>query len=130
MTKKQATIVYTHQDAKAIVNKGKIFTQESKTVPDQTMSIRQIMQRHVRGIETPVAKVPIYTESDGINAKNLDLVDIQEIKMEMQERIDNVEKAYAKAKEKKNYDKALKDAEKALTEASKQENQTKKPEGQ
>lgn len=60
----------------------KTFTQESKTVPDEAMSIRQILERYASGLPLPITKTPIYSEDneeDGINPKTLDLVDIQEM---------------------------------------------------
>lgn len=95
----------------------RIFTEPSQTVPDQTMSIRTIMERHVRGISTPAVKSPIYSDGDGINPKSLDLVDIQRIRMEHQETLDRIEKDYQAARDKKAYDKAKKQAETDLNKA-------------
>lgn len=66
--------------------KGKKFVQESSTVPDQTLPIRILLERHSRGIPLPSAtRIPIYEEDSdslGINPKTLDLVDFQQIAME------------------------------------------------
>lgn len=110
--------------------KRKIIDEPSQTVPDQTMSIRQIMSRHVRGIDNSVVKTPIYQESSGVNPKTLDLVDVQEIRMEHQERIKSVEKGYNEAREKKAYEKARKQAEADLNQKIKEEAEAKNREKQ
>ena len=58
---------------------------EKKTVPDQTPSVRVILDRHKRGI--PVEeKIGTYNESYIFpDIRKMDLVEIQELKMELQE---------------------------------------------
>ena len=60
----------------------RVFTQPSQTVPDQTMSIKEILERYAKGLPIGGGLEPIYEEDDtnGINPRTLDLVDIQEIK--------------------------------------------------
>lgn len=69
----------------------KAFKKPSQTVPDQTMSMRELLERHAKGLGLENAKTAIYEEegqqSSGINPKTLDLVDIQEISMNNEERI-------------------------------------------
>lgn len=62
----------------------------SQTVPDQTMSIKEILDRYARGLPMD-GKVPIYEgeDGDGIDPRRLDLVERQE--MEMQYRIELTE---------------------------------------
>ena len=66
------------------VPEGKIFTQPSMTVPDQTMSLRTIMDRYASGMPIGGIKEAIWDDDVentlGINPKTLDLVDLQELK--------------------------------------------------
>lgn len=79
------------------------FTMPSKTVPDQTMSMRRMLEKHVQGIHLPVEKEGIFDDeteqSDGIHPKTLDLVDIQAIAEETQETMSNYQKSKEKAAE-------------------------------
>lgn len=52
----------------------------SQTVPDQTMSIKEILERYARGLPMD-GKVPIYEgeDGDGIDPRRLDLSERQEI---------------------------------------------------
>lgn len=87
--------------------KGKIFTDPSLTIPDQSMSIRDIMDRYARGLDVGGKMEEIWEDedgSDGINPRTLDLVDLQELKMKAEEKIKSYEKRAKKAQ---------KDAEKA-----------------
>ncbi len=63
--------------------KGQIFHEKTQTIPDQTMSMRTLLEKHSRGEAIGGAKNPIYQDeedhSDGINLKTLDLVEIQEM---------------------------------------------------
>jgi len=59
---------------------------EVKTVPDQTPSMRMILDRHQRGI--PVEeKIGTYNESYIYpDIRKMDLVEVQELKMELKEQ--------------------------------------------
>jgi hypothetical protein len=76
-----------------VVPRGKTFTQPSMTVPDQTMSLRTIMERYATGMPIGGIKEAIWDEDPentmGINPKTLDLVDIQELKLINQQDIDD-----------------------------------------
>lgn len=85
---------------------GKIFTQPSLTVPDQTMSIRTIMERYARGLPIDGQKTPQYDVdnlSTGRDPRKMDLVDIQvmtaEIKQTLKNEKNRIAKADAKQKE-------------------------------
>ena len=63
---------------------AKKFTKPSQTIPDQTMSIQEIIKRHAHGLPLGGSQEGLYDEegdSLGINIKNLDLVDLQVMKM-------------------------------------------------
>jgi len=85
------------------------------TVPDQSMSMKTIMERFAKGLPLPDQKVELYDEeSDGIRPQLLDLVDLQEMKMYNTEKIKdleiraNNEKTEAETKKRKKQDEAEK----------------------
>jgi len=57
-------------------------TQPSKTIPDQSMSVKEIMERHARGLPTAGERVPVYfgEDEDMPDLKKMDLAEIQELK--------------------------------------------------
>lgn len=75
---------------------GKTFSMPSMTTPDQTMSMRTILDRYAKGLPVSDGKEPIWDDdaenSSGINPKTLDLVDLQIMGMENKERISHLEK--------------------------------------
>jgi hypothetical protein len=56
---------------------GQKFTQPSMTIPDQTMSIPELIRRYAQGLPLGAPRVPIYEGEDdpmqGVNFKKLDL---------------------------------------------------------
>jgi len=77
------------------------FTQPSMTVPDQSMTIREIMDRYARGLDVGGKMEELWEDedgSDGINPRTLDLVDLQELKIKAEEKIKSYEKRAKKAK--------------------------------
>jgi len=85
--------------------KGKYNTEPSLTAPDQTMSIREILVRHAKGLPVADEKIPLWDEdetSQGINPKTLDLVDLQELAMKTADDVsslkDKIEKSKTKTK--------------------------------
>jgi len=58
-----------------------INTKPSLTIPDQTMSIRTILDRHSRGLPIDAVKVPIWDgeENDLPDWRRLDLAERQEL---------------------------------------------------
>ncbi len=101
--------------------KHKFFTMPSETVPDQTMSIREIMERYAKGLPVGDGYTEIYDEDPetqlGINIKSLDLVDIQELKGHAKDRIQEIRNT------------TKEQAAKALqqTQSTEQENSTNNP---
>lgn len=66
-------------------------TMPSKTIPDQTMSIREIMTRFTRGLPIDGEKVPIYEEEDFLpDLRGLDLAERQELKEIYQAELDEI----------------------------------------
>jgi hypothetical protein len=67
---------------------GQTFTMPSLTIPDQTMSIRTILEKYARG-ENFNQRHPIFTEEDntGLDIRKLDLSEIHELKQTNEKQI-------------------------------------------
>lgn len=82
-------------------SEGHYFTQPSQTVPDQAMSVREIMTRYANGQSVGGSHTEYWDENEdniGINLKNLDLVDIQEMKKYNTKKIDKLKSDLEEAK--------------------------------
>jgi len=83
---------------------GFVTTKPSETIPDQTMSMRTILNRFAQGLPVAEGKDPIYdeeNESMGINPKRLDLVDLQQIRLENEDKIKRLQKKMEETERKK-----------------------------
>lgn len=108
----------------------------SLTVPDQTMSIQEILARFTRGLRYDQGKVPIYSESEDpipFDPKRLDLAEIEELAIQTKATIKLHKDASEAASKKKQQDKdkKLKDLEQQIEEfnktAAKQQTEIKAP---
>lgn len=87
---------YNHEE-----NIGEINDQPSLTVPDQTMSLRTIVERYTRGLPIDGAKVPIYDEENDLpDFRTLDLAERQEYAEQYAEELKHLAKKAKKAEEK------------------------------
>ena len=78
------------------------FTLPSMAVPDQSLTIKEILNRYTKGLPVEGYSNPHYNdESEGIRAKSLDLVEQQELKMSTAEKIEHLTKEVKAQKEKK-----------------------------
>lgn len=97
---------------------GQINDEASMTVPDQTMSIRTILEKYARG-ENFNQKVPIFTDENdenlGIDIKRLDLSEIAELKRQNDEEIRKMQDELGQ----KRADKAAKERDEAIQSAAK-----------
>ena len=90
----------------------RIYTGKSITVPDQTMSLRTLVERHARGLPLETnAKTPIYNNGEVTDVSRLDQIDIIEMQRANAQRIKELQNKMAKDEDEK---KAA--AEKELTE--------------
>ena len=73
-------------------------TQPSLTIPDQTMSIRTILERHSRGLPIDGIKTPIYEgeENDLPDWRKLDLAERQELVHLYKNEIIDIKQRYNK----------------------------------
>jgi hypothetical protein len=82
------------------IETGQTFTQPSETIPDQTMSMRTILEKYAKGLPLGGSKDGIYSDDpendSGIDPRTLDLVDIQRMKLENKEQVDRLTKKVEK----------------------------------
>jgi hypothetical protein len=86
---------------------GQVFTQPTLTIPDQTMSMRTIMERYARGLPFEDRKVPLFDVdelSTGVDLRKLDLVDIQEMSMEHKKTLKKHKESVEEADKKRQHD--------------------------
>lgn len=112
----------THQLIKRHNYTGQEFTLPSMTVPDQTMSIRTILEKYARG-ENFNQRIPVFSEDDGenmgIDIRRLDLSEIADLKRQNDAEIQRMQTEIGskrKTKELKERDEAIQFAAKRLME--------------
>lgn len=103
---------------------GEINTRPSQTIPDQAMSVREMLDRHTRGLPMEGVKVPIYDgENDifnGVDPRKLDLTELQDLRDQVVDRIKEakrLEKQAQKDEYTKKQQQAIEDAVKSRIEA-------------
>lgn len=67
---------------KDVPRNGVTFTKPSMTIPEQALSMRQILDRYAKGLPlggNDVSSAIYDEESNGVNPKTLDLVDLEYI---------------------------------------------------
>lgn len=63
----------------------------SLTIPDQTMTIRQIVDRYAKGLPIDGARTPIWDEEDDLpDWRTLDLVERQELAKQYEQEIQHI----------------------------------------
>lgn len=102
MTKDRTMRIVTQQNYVFENYPGKTFKLPSKTVPDQSMTVRQVLDNYAKGKPiTGVDKQPVYHGDDsmlGIDTSKLDLAELQELRFQVSEQ---VKETFRKAREKK-----------------------------
>lgn len=108
--------------AKTLRFQGEVNFRPSKTIPDQAMSIQEIMRRYASGLPLSGQRVGFFDAEDPLpDTSKMDLVDMQEAREENQQRIlDNQEKLRSLDEEKKQKA-AQKAAEKSAKEKADRE---------
>lgn len=128
--------VWTNQTVHNRKQKGKKFPLPSLAVPDQTLTIHEMIRRHTKGQILPnIAKTPLFTEDSpqeqtGVNVQTLDLVDIQTLQVQNNTNITMMEEAKAKYNQEKVAQKQLKEREDELKLKAFEKAAEKNPEGQ
>lgn len=75
-------------------NDNEIISEPSLTVPDQALSIREILKRYASGLPLGGSQEPIYEgeEGDGIDPRRLDLAERQELEIAARQELAEIEK--------------------------------------
>ena len=75
-------------------------TEPSKTVPDQAMSVRELLQRFANGLPLGGGKDPIYEgeDGDGIDPRRLDLAERQELEIAARKELAEIEERLKSSK--------------------------------
>lgn len=88
-------------------------TKPSETVPDMSMSVSQILDRHQKGYPIPAGRVPVWMHPDAeeddlssIDMRSLDLAERQEIRESLAKELADLE-AKRKAAEKRAAERAI-----------------------
>lgn len=71
-------------------------TKPSQTVPDQSLTIKELIDKHSRGINLGAQLTPMYQDdypSQGLDIRKLDLVEVQELKLKVKQDIEDLQKA-------------------------------------
>lgn len=72
---------------------GAFNNEPSLFEPDQTMSIREIMERYARGLPIADQKTPIYLDEEEFpDLRKFDLVEIEEMKAKAAEKVETYRK--------------------------------------
>lgn len=90
------SIVKNYLNREKFPSKEKVFTMPSETIPDQTLSMRELLDRHSRGLPIDV-KTPIWEESADIDdimpdPRTLDLSERQEFAKNAKEELEGIKK--------------------------------------
>lgn len=81
----------------ATPDKGEKNTLPSETVPDQSMTVREIMERYARGLPLGGEKFPVYHgENTPPDLKRMDLTDIEEMTRKNAQFIADARKEFSK----------------------------------
>nr|QJB19016.1 MAG: hypothetical protein [Microvirus sp.] len=80
---------------------GEKNTQPSMTVPDQAMSVRELLQRYARGLPLGGMKTPVFDEDDEMpDIAHLDLAERQEIKEQYEAELTEITEKHKKRSQK------------------------------
>lgn len=85
--------------------KGELNTKPSKTIPDQTMSIKELMDRYARGLPlSGTNRVPIYDGDDdilqGVNPATLDISERINLIRDVQDEIQEIQQKTSEKQQK------------------------------
>ncbi len=80
--------------------KGEVNNQPSETVPDQTMSMREILIRYAKGQPIDGTKTPLWEEGEGYakDPETLDLVEREELATQAREELQQINERIKQSK--------------------------------
>jgi len=72
---------------------NEVISEPSQTIPDQSMSVRELLQRYASGLPLGGSKEPIYEgeDGDGIDPRRLDLAERQELEIAARQELAEIE---------------------------------------
>lgn len=119
-----------HGNAKEFPKKYEKNRGVSMTIPDQSLSVKQIMDRYARGLPLEGAKVPIYDEGEELPDWNrMDLVEKAEAIEDAKQEVKDISAKYKQEQQEKHnkktkelddkFNKEKKDREAQFTEPKK-----------
>ena len=82
--------------------KGEVNNQPSETVPDQTMTMREILTRYAKGQSIDGVKTPLWEEGEGYarDPETLDLAEREELATQAREELQQINDRIKSSKEK------------------------------
>jgi len=74
-------------------NDDEVNNEPSQTIPDQSMSVREILSRYASGMPLSNGKEQIYDgeDGDGIDPRRLDLAERQELEIQARQELAEIE---------------------------------------
>lgn len=74
-------------------NDAESIFEPSQTIPDQALSVREILQRYANGLSLGGSNEPIYEgeDGDGIDPRRLDLAERQELEIAARQELAEIE---------------------------------------
>jgi hypothetical protein len=72
---------------------NEVISEPSQTIPDQSMSVRELLQRYASGLPLGGGKEPIYEgeDGDGVDPRRLDLAERQELEIQARQELAEIE---------------------------------------
>jgi hypothetical protein len=83
--------------------KGQANFGESKTVPDQSMTLRELLIRYAKGLPLEGQKTPIWEGEEGfdVDPQKLDLAEIEELREKAEQELKDINNRVKQEVEKK-----------------------------
>lgn len=98
-----------------VVSVGEVNNEPSQTVPDQSMSMSEILRRFAKGLPLGNEQVPLYEGEDdlfnGINPKTLDLAEMQALREDAAAELEQISINLQNKKDQAAFKKKLKELE-------------------
>lgn len=90
-------------NAKDFPYKGQVNNKPSETIPDQTMTMREILIRYAKGQPIDGEKTPLWEEGEGYakDPETLDLAEREELATAAREELQQLNEKFKAAKERK-----------------------------
>jgi hypothetical protein len=89
-------------NAQDFPTKGEVNNKPSETIPDQTMTMREILTRYAKGLPIDGEKTPIWEDGEGYakDPETLDLAEREELATQAREELKQINERIKLKKEK------------------------------